>query len=167
MVTGGDRGHAGHVEPGILFGVFIHVCCHEAGTRRPTFKLDTRSAVSRRVNWLIWSTMVEILGLALTAASVDSCIRWTKTAEEDLKELRLARSERAQLRAAILQGADMVTERCVGACLVGETKFAIGVSRSLEVVDLGGSSLVLVIARRKFLVVRADLLGLAQLHRSS
>lgn len=39
-----------------------------------TFKLDTRSAVSRRVNVLIWSTICAILGLvgAAAAASVDS-----------------------------------------------------------------------------------------------
>lgn len=40
----------------------------------PTFKLDTRSAVSSRLNWLIWSTIVVILGFvgAAAAASVDS-----------------------------------------------------------------------------------------------
>lgn len=39
-----------------------------------TFKLDTRSAVSSRVNVLIWSTICAILGLvgAAAAASVDS-----------------------------------------------------------------------------------------------
>ena len=41
---------------------------------KPTFKLDTRSAVSSRVNVLIWSTIWEILGLleAAGAAWVDS-----------------------------------------------------------------------------------------------
>ena len=33
-----------------------------------TFKLVTRSAVSRRVSWLIWSTMPEILGFSTTAS---------------------------------------------------------------------------------------------------
>lgn len=37
-----------------------------------TFRLDTKSAVSNRVNWLIWSTIVAILGFAgAAAASVD------------------------------------------------------------------------------------------------
>lgn len=38
-----------------------------------TFRLETRSAVSRRVNWLIWSTIPAILGFvgAAAAASVD------------------------------------------------------------------------------------------------
>lgn len=35
-----------------------------------TFKLDTRSAVSNRVNWLIWSTIPVILGFT---ASVELC----------------------------------------------------------------------------------------------
>ena len=35
-----------------------------------TFKLATRSAVSSRVNWDIWSTIVEILGFEACAASV-------------------------------------------------------------------------------------------------
>lgn len=41
---------------------------------RRTFKLDTRSAVSSRVNVLIWSTICAILGFvgAAAAASVDS-----------------------------------------------------------------------------------------------
>lgn len=42
--------------------------------RSPTFKLETRSAVSSRVNVLIWSTICAILGFvgAAAAASVDS-----------------------------------------------------------------------------------------------
>lgn len=41
-----------------------------------TFNVDTRSAVSSSVNWLIWSTMVDILGLAVdAAASVDCHLR--------------------------------------------------------------------------------------------
>ena len=44
------------------------------GNVAPTFKVDTRSAVSKSVNWLIWSTICVILGLvgAAAAASVDS-----------------------------------------------------------------------------------------------
>jgi hypothetical protein len=34
-----------------------------------TFSVDTKSAVSSRVNWLIWSTMVAILGFVGAAAS--------------------------------------------------------------------------------------------------
>lgn len=132
---GAHAGHDGRVVAEVYFCGRTAPQGRPRGALEPTFRLVTRSAVSRRVNWLIWSTMAEIFGLAL-AASVDSCLRWTKTAE-DLKELRLARSERAQLRAAILQGADMIAE---------------GVSRSVpgvevpefaipgEVVDFGGSS---------------------------
>jgi hypothetical protein len=41
-----------------------------------TFSEETRSAVSRRVNWLIWSTMPAILGLlGAAAASVDCHLR--------------------------------------------------------------------------------------------
>jgi len=39
------------------------------------FNVATRSAVSRRVNWLIWSTMPEILVLA-EPASEDCHLRW-------------------------------------------------------------------------------------------
>lgn len=76
------------------------------GGYSPTFKLDTRSAVSSRVNWLIWSTMVAILGLVLAAASVDSQRRCVKATEG--RRAPRVRRERAQLRAANRQGADMV-----------------------------------------------------------
>lgn len=72
----------------------------------PTLSEETRSAVSSRVNWLIWSTMVAILGLVETAASVDSHLLWMKDVE-GRRELR-TRMERAQVRAAILHGDDMV-----------------------------------------------------------
>lgn len=39
-----------------------------------TFSVETKSAVSRSVNWLIWSTIVAILGFAGAAAS-DDCHR--------------------------------------------------------------------------------------------
>jgi len=35
-------------------------------------RLETRSAVSSNVNWLIWSTIVEILGVVAAAGDVDS-----------------------------------------------------------------------------------------------
>ena len=44
------------------------------GVTGPTFRLDTRSAVSNSVNWLIWSTIPEILGFT-AAASVELCLR--------------------------------------------------------------------------------------------
>ena len=72
----------------------------------PTFKLATRSAVSRRVNWLIWSTIVVILGLVLTAASVDSCLLCANAI--DGRMAARVRSVRAQLRAANRQGIDIV-----------------------------------------------------------
>ncbi len=74
-----------------------------------TFRLATRSAVSRRVNWLIWSTMVEILGL--TAASVElylrvmRCCCWRR--ELEAARIGAARSWRAQHCAAYLQDSDM------------------------------------------------------------
>lgn len=62
-----------------------------------TFKLDTRSAVSRSVNWLIWSTIPVILGLA-AAASVELYRRemlcWRS--ELEARTVVLARSWRAQ-----------------------------------------------------------------------
>jgi hypothetical protein len=41
----------------------------------PTFSVDTKSAVSNKVNWLIWSTIVAILGFAGAAASPDAHLR--------------------------------------------------------------------------------------------
>ncbi len=65
--------------------------------RRLTFKLDTRSAVSKRVNWLIWSTIPTILGFA--AASVELCRRVMRK-ELATRALVEARSCRAQHCAA-------------------------------------------------------------------
>lgn len=79
-----------------------------------TFKLATRSAVSRSVNWLIWSTMAAILGLA-AAASVELCLRamrcccWWRRRELEARigAALLARSWRAQHCAAYRQDSDM------------------------------------------------------------
>ena len=68
-------------------GMFSRDCkrCHQYALLtkwvnvRLTFKLDTKSAVSRSVNWLIWSTIPTIFGFA---ASVELCrlaILWWKT----------------------------------------------------------------------------------------
>ena len=46
----------------------LHVC-------RRTFSVETKSAVSSRVNWLIWSTIVAILGFAGAAAASDCHLR--------------------------------------------------------------------------------------------
>jgi hypothetical protein len=46
----------------------LHVC-------RRTFNVETKSAVSSRVNWLIWSTIVAILGFAGAAAASDCHLR--------------------------------------------------------------------------------------------
>src|SRR4051812_15806285 len=94
-----------------------------------TFRLDTRSAVSRRVNWLIWSTMPAILGLTgAAAASVELCRRDTLWRRDELeaRTVVLARSWRAQHRAAYLHDIDMAevvmarpvckTERFGGRC---------------------------------------------------
>lgn len=40
-----------------------------------TFSVETKSAVSSRVNWLIWSTIVAILGFVGTAAASDCHLR--------------------------------------------------------------------------------------------
>lgn len=80
---------------------------------RATFKLATRSAVSRSVSWLIWSTIPEILGLA-AAASVELCRRamrcWSAGAETARTDLLLAvaRSWRAQHWAAYLHESDIL-----------------------------------------------------------
>ena len=91
-----------------------------------TFKLATRSAVSRRVNWLIWSTMVEILGL--TAASVElylrvmRCCCWRR--ELEAARIGAARSWRAQHCAAYLQDSDMA-----GDIAFGEKLVTVGIDR--------------------------------------
>lgn len=80
---------------------------------RATFKLATRSAVSRSVSWLIWSTIPEILGLA-AAASVELCRRamrcWSAGAETARTDvlLAVARSWRAQHWAAYLHERDIL-----------------------------------------------------------
>lgn len=86
-----------------------------AGRGLRTLRLETRSAVSSRVNWLIWSTMVEILGLT-AAASVELYLRvmrccWRRELEARMGALLLARSWRAQHCAAYLQDIDMAGGR--------------------------------------------------------
>lgn len=44
----------------------------ERAGRKPTLRFDTRSAVSSSVNWLIWSTIVDIFEFVDDAAAVDS-----------------------------------------------------------------------------------------------
>lgn len=85
---------------------------------RPTFRLETRSAVSSSVNWLIWSTMPAILGFvgaAAAAASVDwyrlAILCWASAPAEILR-VGVERSWRAQHRAAYLQESDMVKGCC-------------------------------------------------------
>ena len=61
-----------------------------------TLRVETRSAVSRRVSWLIWSTMVSILGFDAAASVelnrrdvVEARSMWAETrAEEDDEEAR-------------------------------------------------------------------------------
>jgi hypothetical protein len=82
---------------------------------RRTFKLATRSAVSSRVNWLIWSTMAAILGLAAAAASVELYLRvtrccWRKELEARIGAALLARSWRAQHCTAYRQDSDMAED---------------------------------------------------------
>ena len=83
-----------------------------------TFRLDTRSAVSRRVSWLIWSTMAAILGFsgAAAAASVElyrlaaGAVRVTVEGRSEAAD----RNWRAQRWAAYLQERDMMAKRCRG-----------------------------------------------------
>lgn len=79
-----------------------------------TFKLATRSAVSSRVNWLIWSTMAEILGLA--AASVELYLRVMRWCWRRELEARIgaARSWRAQHCAAYRHDSDMAGDWAFG-----------------------------------------------------
>jgi hypothetical protein len=76
-----------------------------------TFSVETRSAVSRSVNWLIWSTMAEILGFVGAAASVDCHLRAVRCcASEAGAALRTGEEERAlqtQRLRARAAGADM------------------------------------------------------------
>lgn len=70
-----------------------------------TLRVETRSAVSRRVNWLIWSTIVEIFGLV--AASVEFHRRWASVADATLTP-PAALKERTALLAANWQDKDIV-----------------------------------------------------------
>jgi hypothetical protein len=45
-----------------LIATMLPLCFHVQFL--PTFSVDTKSAVSNKVNWLIWSTIVAILGFA-------------------------------------------------------------------------------------------------------
>ena len=90
-----------------------------------TLRLETRSAVSRRVNWLIWSTMEVTLGFVDAAAAavvVDShrrddggALRWRCGGISEAGRRRLGReevrSDRAQQRAVVeVKDRDMVQD---------------------------------------------------------
>lgn len=87
-------------------------------TNLRTFRLDTKSAVSSRVSWLIWSTIPTILGLLAAAVAVDchrragSGLRRCDSARATLRvgceEMRIAR---AQHRAVAVCGIDIVYRR--------------------------------------------------------
>lgn len=77
------------------------------GLRGLTLRVETRSAVSSRVNWLIWSTMVAILGFAgAAAASVDCHLRACCRRETEARAGE-ARAARAQTRSADWHESDM------------------------------------------------------------
>lgn len=86
-------------------------------TGEGTFRFDTRSAVSRRVNWDIWSTMVAILGF-VGAAEVDSCRReggvfrgyWHVVVCEAKGRRGEVRRARAQHRVVDAKETDMVRD---------------------------------------------------------
>jgi len=79
-----------------------------------TFKLATKSAVSNKVNWLIWSTIPETF--ELVAPSVEAhrftsngfllCAREAVAIRRGQDEGR----ERTQLRAAVWQANDMMVD---------------------------------------------------------
>lgn len=94
--------------------------CRIDSTVTPTFKLDTRSAVSNRFNWLIWSTIWVILGFvgAAAAASVDSHRRLLGVRAVGRYEVAMRREDGRtapekclQLRAAVWMGRDMAIGR--------------------------------------------------------
>lgn len=53
------------------------------------FSVATRSAVSRRVNWLIWSTIVEIFGEVDAAVEVEDCHLRCKVEDVRGRDLRV------------------------------------------------------------------------------
>lgn len=77
--------------------------------KRLTLSEETRSAVSRRVNWLIWSTISAILGLVgAAAASVVFHLLVVAEMRIDALTVEADRNWRAQLRAAYLQDMAMI-----------------------------------------------------------
>lgn len=81
------------------------------GAGELTFRLETRSAVSRRVSWLIWSTMAEILGSTGAASASVELYRLGIAAIRVTFEGRsepAVRSWRAQRWAAYLQERDIL-----------------------------------------------------------
>lgn len=82
-------------------------------------RLETRSAVSRRVSWLIWSTMASILGLE-GAASVEFHLLEDAEARRSCAGARAARADRswrAQLWAAYRQDMAIMLEDWAGGWL--------------------------------------------------
>jgi len=77
-----------------------------------TFKLETRSAVSRRVSWLIWSTIAAILGFSgAAAASVEFHRLGVETIGAAYRKEPADRNWRAQRCAAYLYDRDIVCRR--------------------------------------------------------
>jgi len=71
-----------------------------------TFRLETKSAVSKRVNWLIWSTIPAILGLAASVELFRRAILCWRTVAEAFMAPE-DRSWRAQHWAAYRQDSDI------------------------------------------------------------
>ena len=91
-------------------------CTAVAKAAGRTLSVETKSAVSSRVNWLIWSTMVAILGLAGAAASLDCHLRCIlccapPTAGRAYEAGRALQTQRLRTRDA---GADIVVCGCEG-----------------------------------------------------
>lgn len=68
--------------------------------RRQTFSVETRSAVSSSVSWLIWSTMPLILGLTASVELNRLVVAVARSACAETRAEEMERSWRAQLCAA-------------------------------------------------------------------
>jgi hypothetical protein len=92
---------------------------------KPTFSVDTKSAVSNRVNWLIWSTIVAILGFASPDAHLRCILCCVAPIVGRMRAAGLAvQMHRLKARDA---GADMVLWRLVAAmgrcaCLLAQCR---------------------------------------------
>ena len=123
-VCNGKQGHnRAAMRSRLLWAHDQHCCTAPRNPHSPspvytgycrTLSVETRSAVSSSVNWLIWSTMVAILGLVGAAAASDCHLRCIlccapPTAGRAPIAGRAAQTQRLRARDA---GADMLCGEC-------------------------------------------------------